>query len=417
MSTSLRRSVTAVLAGNGAYAASQLLMLMVLARVTDSAEVGRYALALAVTAPLFLLAGLKLRQVQVTDARGENTPGQFLALRTVTSLLALAASLAVAVAAALPVGVVAAVALNKVAEGRLDSVFGTLQRHEQMTAVARAQAARAVAGLAAFSAAVVPTRSAAAGALALAAVTLAVASGAAGVLRRQGRPVRAEYDAPRLWRLARLALPLGVSVALGSAVAFTPRYLLQHLEGSAAVGVFAALAYVTTMTGTVVQAVAESVSPRLANQFAAGDLATMRVMVGRLVLAGAGVGIVGVVACWLFARPALRLVFGPEYADAAGVLVVLMVAVTLEYAVLFVGTTIDAMRSFRLQAPLTALGLATALGTGWPLVERWGLLGAAWSAVATQVVLAVGHAALFAAALRPRLRRPAPRHLAVRGSR
>ncbi|GAA3659006.1 hypothetical protein GCM10022237_18740 [Nocardioides ginsengisoli] len=414
---SLRRNVAAVVVGNGAYAICQFAMLAALARLTDSTEVGRYALALGVTAPLFLFAGLKLRQVQVTDVHGRNTPGEFLGLRIVMSVLALVASVGVALVAGQPPGPVTAVALNKMAEGQLDSLFGTLQRHEQMTNVARAQVARSTLGLVAFVAAVAATGSAAAGALALAAVNVLVSRATAAVVRRQGRSVRPELSPAALCSLAWLALPLGVSVALGSVLANVPRYLLQHFEGPSAVGVFAALAYVTATTGTVVQAVAESASPRLANQYAAGELGAMSRLLGRLVMTGAAIGLLGVVASWAFAAPVLRIVFGPEYAAHADVLVVLMVAATLQYAAVFVGTTVDAVRAFRVQAPLTALGLLTAIVAGWTLTRDGGLIGTAWSTVVTQVVLGVGHVVVLVTVLRPRLERRQPRHRALTGRR
>lgn len=401
--STLPRSIVAVLVGNGAYAASQFAMLVVLARLTDSSEVGRYALALAVTAPLFLFAGLKLRQVQVTDVHGANTPGQFLALRSVMSTLAALASLGIAFGCGLPVVTVAAVAANKLAEGQLDSAFGTLQRHQQMACVARAQVARAVVGLVAFAGAVVVTRSAAAGVAALAVVTAAITVGVSASLRGQGHVVRVDYNGARLLRLALLTLPLGVSVALGSVLTAVPRYLLQHHEGAAAVGVFAALAYVLAVTGTLVQAVAESVSPRLADLYAGGELGVMTTMLRRLVAVGLTIGALGTLGCLLLGGPVLRVVLGSEYAAESRVLVVLMLGATLQYAALFVGTTIDAMRAFRLQAPLTAAGLVTSVVAGWPMVERWGLVGAAWSVVVTQAVLAVGHVVLFVTALRPRL--------------
>lgn len=414
---SLRRNAVAVVVGNAAYALSQFVMLAALARLTNSAEVGRYALALALTAPLFLLAGLKLRQVQVTDVHGHNTPGQFRGLRSITSMLALVAALAVAVVVDLPLTTVTAVALNKVAEGQLDSLFGTLQRHQHMTIVARALVARSVLGLVAFVVAVALTESAAAGSLALAAVTLVVVRWTAADVRRLGHDVRPDFSARPLRSLAWLALPLGISVALGSVLANVPRYVLQHLEEPSTVGVFAALAYLTTVTGTVVQAVAESASPRLADQFASGRVAAMRRLLLRLVLTGTSIGMLGVVVSWLLAEDALQLLFGPEYAAQADVLVVLMVAATFQYASLFVGTSVDAMRAFRVQAPLTALGLVTAIVAGWWLTRDHGLIGTAWSTVLTQVVLGLGHVVVFAIALRPRLVGPPPRHRASSGRR
>ena len=51
------------------YAFCQWGMLVVLAKLCSTLMVGQCALALAITAPVFVFVGLNLRTVQVTDAR------------------------------------------------------------------------------------------------------------------------------------------------------------------------------------------------------------------------------------------------------------------------------------------------------------------------------------------------------------
>src|SRR5207249_10179214 len=67
----LRVNFLWTLAGNVIYAACQWGILVALAKLGTPQMVGEFALALAVTAPILIGAGLSLRSVPVTDALGE----------------------------------------------------------------------------------------------------------------------------------------------------------------------------------------------------------------------------------------------------------------------------------------------------------------------------------------------------------
>ena len=107
--------------GNVGYAACQCAVLIVIAKLASAEAVGRFALALAVTAPLMIAASLQLRVVQATDARGDYPFAAYLGLRLAATALALVAVLAVALAAGYPremVGLILVVARRPKASRR-----------------------------------------------------------------------------------------------------------------------------------------------------------------------------------------------------------------------------------------------------------------------------------------------------------
>ncbi|HEX6558130.1 MAG TPA: hypothetical protein VF021_01675, partial [Longimicrobiales bacterium] len=79
----LRVSVnaSASLAGNVIYALCQAGLLVALTHLSRPAMVGQFAMGLAVTGPILLLASLQLRSVQVTDAAERHHFSEYLALR------------------------------------------------------------------------------------------------------------------------------------------------------------------------------------------------------------------------------------------------------------------------------------------------------------------------------------------------
>ena len=117
------------LAGRIVYAASRALLLVLVAKLGTAQMVGQFALAFAVTTPVFVLADLDLRSVLATDTGGRLEFGHYLGLRLVTTALALAA---VAVIAALQDNpqaalVMALVGAAKAFETMSDMLHGLLQ--------------------------------------------------------------------------------------------------------------------------------------------------------------------------------------------------------------------------------------------------------------------------------------------------
>ena len=60
------------LIGNVGYTAFQWGILICIAKLGSAADVGKFALGLAVTAPVITLANLHLRVLEATDARNES---------------------------------------------------------------------------------------------------------------------------------------------------------------------------------------------------------------------------------------------------------------------------------------------------------------------------------------------------------
>ena len=135
--TALRRNAAWALAGNAGYAACQWGILMAVAKSSAPADVGRFALALAITSPVLMLTNLQLRAVQATDARGRTPFGAYLGVRLVSIVVAWAAiGLLVAAGrhAAAAAALVAAAALAKGLEAGADVLVG-LQLQEQAGAL------------------------------------------------------------------------------------------------------------------------------------------------------------------------------------------------------------------------------------------------------------------------------------------
>ena len=411
---SLRRNVLWLAGGNLVYGACQWGMLALLAKLGTPAMVGQFALALAVTAPVMQFANLHLSSVQATDARGEHPFADYLRLRVVTTAAGLVAIVALTLATyrGETARVVLAVGLAKAVEAISDIYFGLFQRHERMRALGTSLMVKGPLSLVAFVAGLQLT-----GRVVWAAVAMGVAWALllAGYDARQGRATLAHaHDgsanasaarpatAAGVWQLARLALPLGVVALAASLTPNVPRYFIEHELGAAALGVFAAMAYVLVAGQNVLTSVTGSVAPRLADAYARGDRrAFTRLLAGALAVAVLGGGAAVLVAV-VAGPPLLARLYTPDYARHADVFVRLMVAGVFVYVAYVLWGATTATRYLRVQTPLFAATGAVAVITSATLVPRLGLQGAATAVLVTYAFQSVALAATLVVALRPR---------------
>src|SRR5262249_52560223 len=84
---SLRYNRPWAVGGEAVYAASQWLLVVVLAKLGTPEMVGQFALAFAVTAPLILFANLQLRALLASDGRRDSKFSHYFTLRLLTSAL------------------------------------------------------------------------------------------------------------------------------------------------------------------------------------------------------------------------------------------------------------------------------------------------------------------------------------------
>lgn len=400
---SLRRNFSWNLIGNVIYAGCHWGMVVVLAKLTNPEMVGRFALGLAITAPIILFSQLQLRAVQATDARSQYGFGHYLGLRLATTGLALLVIAAVAgwgkygVHTAL---VILAIGVTKAVESISDVFYGLMQRHERMDRIARSRILKGPLSLAALGGGVWATGNVFWGVVGIAAVwVLVLVTYDLRNARATLRECRAEQDpsgparawlAPvfggrQLLRLAWLALPLGVVGALISLTSNIPRYFLEKYRGEAELGIFAALAYLVVVGNILVGAMGQSVVPRLAKYFAAGDIASYQRLLLRLLGIGTLIGLAGVGLALFAGRMILTLLYRPEYADHVQIFVGLMCAGGLSYLASIMGYGLTATRRFRVFIlPYGFIACAAVLfGALW--IPRHGAAGAAGALIAVNL--------------------------------
>ncbi|MDQ6604710.1 MAG: oligosaccharide flippase family protein [Chloroflexota bacterium] len=389
---SLRANFSWTFIGNIVYAACQWAMLVVLAKLGSPEVVGQFALGLAITAPVILLTNLQLRAVQATDARREYAFGDYLGLRLVVTPLALLAIATITFVSGYgwqTALVILLVGLAKVFESISDVFYGLLQQHERMDRIAISMMIKGPLSLAALTAAIAATGSIVWGAAALAAVwairlvTYDMPSGAA-VLHatrdeREQASIRPRWKWRLLAKLTWLALPLGFVMMLGSLMTNIPRYFIERFQGTHELGIFAAMAYIVIAGTTVVDALGQAASPRLARLYADGEIGAFRTLAAKVLGISVLLGAAGVLLSLVVGRQVLTLLYRPEYAEHLDVFIWVIAAAGIGYVASVFGYALTAARQFTIQVPVYTVSIVVVVIGCALFVPSHGILGAAWA--------------------------------------
>ena len=419
---SIHKNFSWILCGNVVYAGSQWGMLVVLAKLGTPEMLGKFALGLAVTAPVIMFSNLHLRAVQATDAKYEYTFGDYLGLRIATTLSALFFIVAIVFFSGYrgeTAFVILAVGTAKGFEAIGDVFFGLLQQHERMDRIAKSMMIKGPLSLAVLGMGVYLTGGVLWGVIGLAVVWAVILvsydiRSALFIMNplSQNQPVAPNdkahlsvllwprWDIRAMTTLTWLALPLGLVMGLLSLNTNIPRYFIEKYHGQDALGIFAAIAYFLVAGNTIVGALGQSASPRLAKFYALGNRIAFRKLITKLIGIGALLGGVGVIIVLMEGKEILALLYSPEYAEQMDAFILLMIAGGFIYMASFLGYAMTAARQFRVQVPLFVLVCGVSIVMCKWFVPSTGLNGAAMALATAACVQAIGALSIIMHALK-----------------
>jgi len=412
---SLQKNISWAFFGNLTYQASQWLNLVMMAKLLDVADVGRFALALAICTPITTFASLNLRSVQVTDAKDEHRFGHFLGVQLLTALIAMLIISAIAAGSgyeASTAWLIVVVGLGQAVITTRGVFIGFNQKHERMDTVAASTAVLGFGSLAALGLTLWVTRNLLLGVIAMQSAKLAVLL--LWDIRATSRLVRlyvveapATYlmpiFSPRIMLgLAWLALPLGISSLLLSVYNNVPRYLIAYFLGKESLGYFAAIMALVMAGMMVTQAAGTSALPRLSHYYLTNHRAYMRLL-SKLMLTGTVLGLLGLLIVFVWGRPILAIVFTSDYAAYNNLFVWSMIFGLIAYVVTFLGYGLTSMRFFVAQPVPNTGAVLVAILFGFVLISEYGIVAAVWSLIAGKFVQGFTTLIMIALKLKPSL--------------
>lgn len=389
LAISLKGNFAWTLAGNLIYAGCQWGCVVVLSRLGNPVMVGQFALGLAICTPIFLMSQLQLRSLQATDAsHSEYRPGDYLALRLLTTAIALLAIAGLVMAAGYrgeTALVILFVGIAKACDSLSDVYYGHLQQYENMKRIARSMMMRGMLSVCSLGIAVWITRSAAAGALAWAFAWAVI------LLLYDSRPAghvvtTLVWNWAAMSRLAIMAFPLGLMMMFLSLDTNIPRYIIAHDMGEGALGLYAAVASLQAAGTLLVNAMGQTSSPRLARYYFLRDHRSFRLLFLRFLAVALLPGLVLIGVALVAGDAVPRIMFGPAFAHQGIVFLWLSLSMALWLMTSVFGYTATAMRRIRFQPYALALVAGTTCVMCAFTVPKYGILGGAIAAAISATI-------------------------------
>lgn len=384
MRNRLRDNFFWLLAGNGFYALMQWLQLSVISKGCSTLMLGTFTLALAVSAPVFQFLGLQLRNVLVTDHKGENTFSEYFVLRLWTMLLSFVGVLAFGIAGGMDMRILAPVIVIKVIEGIAEIFNAQQQKEERMQYIALSVSLKGLTATAATYAGVYWLGSLSAG------LWLAVFLNFLVLIfndylngrRLFGRRKFIFFRGVRLKRLIIRSLPLGVVMLIISLNANVPKYFTEYFLGTEMQGIYSAIAYCLILGTLVSNAIGHSFVPRMSRYYAEGHRKTFAGLVKRMAALDAVTGAVLFIFALAAGKWFLGVMFNEEIASYSRLFPLVMFGGMVTYTAAAFGYTLTSMRHFKIQPFVNGSQLAVNAGCCFFFIKAFGIDGIAYAHIA-----------------------------------
>jgi O-antigen/teichoic acid export membrane protein len=362
--------------GELVFAATSLVVLILLGKLGGARVLGMYTFSMALVTPAIIFTNLHLRPAYVVEPPGRWEFGHYLALRSVgaPSVMIFAATVGL-LAGYDPklISVLLAVAVFRVAESMSDIVLAEPQRDENMRRMGVSRAARGCLLLGGVLVGIIALEDPALGiwlgALATLLLTLTYDR---KTLHLYGG-YAPHFQKAKLVSLVRRALPAGLAAGLLNLGGNVPTYVLEAQHDLTTVGQFAALVSIISAGGVVNVIVGNASIPRLARN-AFSDPSAFRRLLARLLglITLAHSLIIG--ATWLLGSLYLGL-YGSEFAHLHTELMWAAAVGLLAGWTNILSQAVMSMGRFRAQMWTNGSAVAPAALLAWAWIPDQPLLG------------------------------------------
>lgn len=340
--------------GSYFYAGAQWIFLIILVRKLTPSDVGEFSYWVSIFSPIILFLNLKLRSVMATDAVNEYSLSEYYSLRSIAMFI-FYVTLSLYVLNNLKLYdsmiLICAIGLSRIIESLSDIYHGALQKQEKHKLIAISKIFKGF-----MQVGCVLIFATYFNGLAMVGVVLMISSAISYfiidklLLRSSAElvSVRNNFSPQRMFRLFKLALPLGFATMSGSLLENMPKYFINSFFGNSQLGYFSMVSTIVLISSTVIAAVAQVFSPRMAVLFHSGDVSNFIKLTNLISYFVILFGILVLILTIQFGEIFLSAVYGHDYANQNYVLICLMISFGIRSAFVFYGTAIQSMRIFNL---------------------------------------------------------------------
>ena len=387
----LRHAIAYSIGGQLGYVLSQMLVLSALARLRGAEAVGEFGLALALTTPAFMFVNMGGKSSQASDVTHKYSFAEYAGLVVIAAILAAVASILAGLFFAQTenaLWIIVVVAATKVVESISTLSYGAFQQAGRVDKVALSLLFRGTLTVALFVLFLwlgFSTALAFCAQLLVWSVMAFVRDYPLASHMADGRFVWPSTDWRRIYRLARETAPLGASYVVNSLLVSLPRLFVERSVGLSAVGLLTVVNYFQQAGTMLFTAMSQAIVNRFARLRQRNSDKALRRTLKALFLFVSACSAIGLFLAIFAGEWVLLLVFGPEFAAAKNLLVLVAVALCARLFGVIPQSLLHAERrftTFLFRELLTVVVCAAFLAI---CVPRWGLMGAGYAIVAAAI--------------------------------
>ncbi|WP_052345901.1 lipopolysaccharide biosynthesis protein [Paucisalibacillus sp. EB02] len=386
---SLKTNMTWTLAGTIIYSLTQWLLLIVIAKLGTPEMVGKYALGLAVTAPIIMLTEMRLRLTLITDAKGSYGFHHYLGTRIVSVLI----SFLIIIAIVLVIGyefqtsmIIILIGIAKLPESVSDILHGKLHKYERMDFINISSVLKGILTVIVFSWILYTTNSLMMAIIGQILVWTVILLFFDCLIAKRYGSIKPSFNVTKMKQLVKLTIPLGIMGLLTTVNTNLPSYLVEYFLGKEELGYFVALFYILLAGNRVVNALRQPAAPLLASLYEEGNLKGFNNLLLKLLGIGAIIGVLGLITTYIFGEFLLSIIYTPSYAAYSGLFVAIMVSGLFSYPAAFLANGVIATRHFKSQPYLAGLWVLTSVIGCIVFIPKLGVYGAAIAVIIASFV-------------------------------
>ncbi|WP_183163880.1 oligosaccharide flippase family protein [Alteribacter keqinensis] len=392
----LKRNFSWALIGNVTLALSQFIILIIFTKLGGPIAVGQYTLALAICAPIFLFLSFKLRAAISTDKKNEFDYNEYSLIRRLGNIVGVILVIIILIMSNYSFEVATMIFLMsilKVFESQSEIIFGALQKKERMKLISISYILRGTLSVPVVFVTYLFLNDLVISIIGLIIVRILILYTYDKKnlkdlgINQQNRLIFNK----KILSLLLLVLPLGISVTIGSLKTNVPRYFIEGYLGQYELGIFASISYLLVAFGTMISSLSQAVLPRLSQYYGENDNEKFKSLLSKLISFGFLVGLFAIILVFFFGEIFLTLVYSREYAAYNHILLLITCGAIFQYATVFLGTSITAMRKFKKELPVHSSALIAITIASYALIPKFGLEGAAIALVIGFIVSTIGY--------------------------
>ena len=378
--------------GRALYIIFQAIVIIYFTKKFSSIEIGYYGIALAITNPIFKLFDINLRALLVTDIRNQFSYNNYFNVRALNSVLAFFIILFILLIMSFSyklTAIIVIMTLFKVIEGFSDIYYSILEKHERQDIITKSLILKIL--------------------LILSFMVLSTnyQSNFIFVLLSMHLPVifiLKYWDSNQCYKktgyrhnffkfkkfkktyinINKIGISLGMADTLNSINSSIPKLLIAQYLSTALLGVFVPISYIYSATNNFISAIKQVLIAKLSKLFYK-NMILFHKRIKIFLLYGIILALFFFIITYVFGNVILASLFTKDYSSQKSVLVILMLASGAQYTKSLISSALLIMRKHNIQPYINGIALFINFMIGVFLIPNYGLKGAAFSLLVTNL--------------------------------